>query len=287
MKFWKNQAYSLLNLLRSKRPPTIQTIHFKSFVLDRDVRIDVYLPPEYEVHMRHVYPIVLFNDGQDLPRMGFREILEEQFFSKKIPPLIAVGIYCSEQRQREYGTARQPDYKGRGDKAGAYSVFITNELFPYLFRHYRISDLAEDHAIAGFSLGGLSAFDIGWSNPRLFGSIGVFSGALWWRWSGVNPEDPDADRIIHDIVRQTPQVDKDQYFWFQCGTLDEEDDRNNNGVIDSIDDTLDLIKALKDKGFPEESIRYFEVENGRHDPETWAGAMPDFLGWGIGRYEGQ
>lgn len=279
MKFWKSPANSLLNLLRTRRPPTIQTVNFQSFALDRDVHIDVYLPPEYEAHMRHIYPIVLFNDGQDLPKMDFMEILEELFFTKKIPPIIAVGIYCSDERQREYGTVRQPDYKGRGDKAGAYATFITNELLPYLYRHYRISELAEDRAIAGFSLGGLSAFDIGWANPQIFGNIGVFSGALWWRWSSVSPDDPDADRIMHDIVQHTPKVDPNQYFWFQCGTLDEEDDRNNNGVIDSIDDTLDLIKVLGSKGFQGESVRYLEIKDGYHDVKTWGEAMPDFLEW--------
>ncbi len=38
-------------------------------------------------------------------------------------------------------------------------------------------------------------------------------------------------------------------FFFECGTLDEAGDRNNNGIIDSIDDTKDLISALVDKGY--------------------------------------
>ena len=154
-----------------------------------------------------------------------------------------------------------------------------DELLPFLFRQYRLSDMTEDCAIAGFSLGGLSAFDIGWANPHVFGTIGVFSGALWWRWSSVSPEDPDADRIMHDIILKTTKVNENQYFWFQCGTLDEDEDRNNNGVIDAIDDTLDLISAIQTKGFRDESIRYLEIENGHHDPETWGKAMPDFLEW--------
>ena len=38
-------------------------------------------------------------------------------------------------------------------------------------------------------------------------------------------------------------------FFFECGTADEKEDRNENGVIDSIDDTLDLIATLKNKGY--------------------------------------
>jgi len=293
MKFWKNPARALLSMLREKLPPTVQTHQFLSVSLDRDVRLDVYLPPNYDLRKRRLYPFVLFNDGQDLPHMhskevsgfqvsevsGFRAILEALYEVEEIPPIIAVGVYTSSERIREYGTAQQADYKGRGDKAGSYNTFIVSELLPFLFRQYRLSDLPEDCAIAGFSLGGLSAFDIGWANQDIFGTIGVFSGALWWRSSHVNPEDPDADRIMHDIVQQTVFVNKDQYFWFQCGTLDEEDDRNNNGVIDSIDDTLALIKVIQSKGFRDASIRYLEIEEGRHDPETWGKAMGDFLRW--------
>ncbi len=84
---------------------------------------------------------------------------------------------------------------------------------------------------------------------------------------------------MHEIVQKAANFDKNQRFWFQCGTLDEEDDRNHNGIIDAIDDTLDLIRALSKKGIPEKNIRYLEMEGGRHEPGTWGEAMPDFLGW--------
>ncbi|MCB0642407.1 MAG: hypothetical protein KDC44_12240 [Phaeodactylibacter sp.] len=68
-------------------------------------------------------------------------------------------------------------------------------------------------------------------------------------------------------------------FWFQTGTNDETSDRNNNGIIDAIDDTLDLMKALKKVGYPKTAMKYVEVENGVHHPSTWAKVMPDFLKW--------
>jgi hypothetical protein len=72
-------------------------------------------------------------------------------------------------------------------------------------------------------------------------------------------------------------------FWFQTGTQDEGSDRNENGVIDSIDDTLDLIAELTKKGYrPFVDIEYHEVKDGKHHPETWAEAMPFFLSWAFG-----
>ncbi len=69
-------------------------------------------------------------------------------------------------------------------------------------------------------------------------------------------------------------------FYFECGTLDETGDRNNNGIIDSIDDTKDLISTLADKGYdPLLDIFYHEIEGGKHDTTTWALAFPVFLKW--------
>ncbi len=73
-------------------------------------------------------------------------------------------------------------------------------------------------------------------------------------------------------------------FFFQCGNMDETMDRNNNGIIDSIDDTLDIIKELEAKGYDrEKDIEYLEMSDGKHDIATWGRAMPEFLKWGWGR----
>ena len=70
-------------------------------------------------------------------------------------------------------------------------------------------------------------------------------------------------------------------FFFEVGTLDETADRNNNGVIDSIDDALGLIDELAAKGYDKTSdIKYVELQDGRHDVPTWANAFPAFLKWG-------
>lgn len=71
-------------------------------------------------------------------------------------------------------------------------------------------------------------------------------------------------------------------FFFECGAGDEGEDRNKNGIIDSIDDTLDLIAELKAKGYSNNSIKYLELASGKHDVPTWGQAFPEFLGNGDG-----
>jgi iron(III)-enterobactin esterase len=73
-------------------------------------------------------------------------------------------------------------------------------------------------------------------------------------------------------------------FYFTTGSLDETADRNNNGIIDSIDDTESLIEELEKLGYNRNNdIRYINYEDGKHDVETWGRAMPQFLLWGWGR----
>jgi enterochelin esterase-like enzyme len=281
MNYWQSPVLTLRQLWRRQSPKMRQIRHWYSPTLDREVDLDIYLPPDYKSSSTSSYPLVLFNDGQDLPRMDFATILERLYQQKQVPYMIVVGIYASHNRIREYGTARQPDYKNRGDLAGQYREFILEEVLPFVRHRFRTIEDPSTTAFAGFSLGGLSALDIGWSAPHIFGKIGVFSGALWWRWEDTySHKDPDAARIIHDIIRTTPdQRPNHQCFWFECGTDDEEDDRNNNGVIDAIDDTIDCIRELKLRGYHESQIRYLEIEDGRHEPQTWGQAMPDFLRW--------
>ncbi|NIM34774.1 MAG: esterase, partial [Hydrotalea flava] len=193
-----------------------------------------------------------------------------------------IGIYCGEERKREYGTAYSADYLGRGDKAGLYHKFIFDELLPFLRKKYHAPSFKEK-AFAGFSLGGLSALDIVWNHALEFAKVGVFSGSLWWRRKSYdNGYDDETDRLMHLQVRNGAFFPWLQFF-LQCGTLDETADRNNNGVIDSIDDTLDLIIALKAKGYTDAHIKYLIIEDGKHDVATWATALIEFLEWGWGK----
>ena len=115
--------------------------HWHSRVLGRDVDVDIYLPPEYYSARSRSYPLLLLNDGQDLPAMRFFDTLEQLYRQEAVPHTVVVGVYAGRERHREYGTARQADYKGRGDKAALYRDFVLTELMPLLHRRFRLSGL--------------------------------------------------------------------------------------------------------------------------------------------------
>lgn len=255
-----------------------------SVPLNRSVRLDVLLPPHYD-QTTSEYPVLYLNDGQDLPRLRMPEVLDSLYNQGVIRPFVLVAIHTNADRIQEYGTAAQPDYMKRGSKAGLYTDFVLTELLPYIHKHYRVQTGPADAVFAGFSLGGLSAFDIVFHHPERFSRAGVFSGSFWWRSKKFNSAyDDETDRIMHSLVRKG-MYNANQKFWFQTGTLDETSDRNNNGVIDSIDDTLDLINELEKKGYrcDNQAIQYVEVVGGHHDQDTWSAVMPQFLTWAFGK----
>jgi enterochelin esterase-like enzyme len=284
----KNRIFQAI-LLKGKYPIEVHQIqNFPSIFLGRDVKMEIFLPPQYFSSHEAVYPTIIFNDGQDMEALSMLSTLEDLYEKKKIKRSIIIGIHAGD-RMQEYGTIGIPDYKNRGSKADDYQKFILQEILPYLRQRYKISTHPSKMAIAGFSLGGLSAFDLAWNNPTIFGKVGVFSGSFWWRSQEFTEDDPDANRIVHDYLANLPAPkhgatrNPNQKFWLQAGTEDEKDDRNNNGIIDAIDDTLDLIKALEKLGYHRgQDIKYVEVIGGQHNPNTWGKIMHDFLQWAVG-----
>ncbi len=254
----------------------VESCSIESAYLEREVLYDVYIPTS--ITSAEQTSLLLINDGQDLPKMPFDEILDKLISEKEIEPIFCVGIHCGAERKREYGTSYSADYDKRGDKAGLYQKFIFDELLPAIRKKYHAPSFKEK-SFAGFSLGGLSALDIVWNNASEFKNVGVFSGSLWWRRKAYDDGyDDEKDRLMHQQVRYGT-LHPWLKFFIQTGTLDETADRNNNGIIDSIDDALDLIVELKAKGYTNEHLRYLQMDDGKHDVPTWGRAFPEFLKW--------
>jgi enterochelin esterase-like enzyme len=249
-----------------------------SAYLAREVTCVIY-QPEIEVTLEPLH-LLLINDGQDLAPMHFDQILARMYRKEQIYPVLTVGIKAG-NRLEEFGISGKADYKGRGAQATAYRQFITEELLPALHYKYEQPEFAS-YTVAGFSLGALSAFDIAWHHPYIFSRVGGFSGSFWWRSKEATPKNPDKHRIAHKLIRSTNQIPALQ-FWLQAGTQDEKSDRNQNGIIDSIDDTTSLIQELYRKGYKRDIIKYLELIGGKHDIPTWARIMPNFLCWAFGK----
>jgi len=252
-------------------------------LLERNVEVEILTPPNLD--SAHTYPILILNDGQDMAAVKVKETIERLVEENLIPDIIVVGVVAGD-RMQEYGVGFRGDYHGRGKHAKAYATFVVSELVPYILYKYPASRDVHHHVMAGFSLGGLSAMDIVWNHPDVFGKAGVFSGSFWWRRRDAHSlfYSDYRDRLMHLQVRRG-KFKPGLKFWFETGTQDEFSDRNKNGIIDSIDDTMDLITELTRKGYrPFHDIQYLEIKDGKHNQETWAEAFPQFLVWAFGTH---
>lgn len=231
---------------------------------------------------KNSFNLLLLNDGQDMKRLRLKEIIDSLYDKKLIQPLIVVAIHTTD-RMKELGITDYPDYKNNGTSAKKYSAFVYDELYFFIKKRTGVRKF-NSITIAGYSLGGLSAFDIAWDHADRIDKVGVFSGSFWYRDKDADVADysDDKNRLIINKIRSSRKRPGIKY-WFYAGGEEEKDDRDNDGIIDVVDDTRDLISVLKSKNISDDDILFTEVKRGKHDHASWSHVFPNFLIWAVGK----
>jgi enterochelin esterase-like enzyme len=225
--------------------------------------------------------LLIVNDGQDFDPLKIKAITDSLYHKKRIEPLLIVGV-DAESRMDIYGVAGIHDYQNRGSRADKYDAFITDELYPYIKKKTAIRKF-NSVAIAGCSLGGLSAMDIAFNHQDKFDKVGVFSGSFWWRDVAADaPSYSDEHNRIFINKIKTSRKKSSLRYWLYIGGIEEKDDRDKDSINDALDDTRDLVSNLKTK-YPDADVTLTENKTGTHDYNTWSRYLPDFLVWAYGR----
>lgn len=249
---------------------------FPSLILDERRVVDVYLPPRYDSAGSTRYPVLYLNDGQDAPALGLLPTLDSLTARGRIPPLIVVALHANDQRLQDYGTAGTPNAQGFGARAHLYERFVLEEVMPWAASRYRLRTGRAHTAVAGSSLGGLAAFDLAWRRPDAFGTVGAMSGSFWWRTQDGTAEQRQASRVALAMVREATPLPRLR-IWLETADGDETSDRDGNGVIDSIQDTGELVDALVARGYVKGKDVVHVTVTGGHDQGTWGKVLPGFL----------
>lgn len=255
--------------LHSPHPERLQ-IHdsFRSRYLPARRCLRVYLPEGYR-HSRRRYPVLYFQDGQNLfdPSTAYlgqcwylHAALDGLVERGKAQPLILVGIdNAGEHRIDEYTPTRDRN-SGRGGQAARYGRMLVREIKPFLDERYRTLPDAHHTGIGGSSLGGLVSLFLALRYPRVFDKAAVMSPSVWWD-----------NRVILRFgerfrAHHRPQI------WLDVG------DHEGSNPQQVIADARVLRSVLVHKGWEEgKDLKYVEAMHAGHNEQAWAQRAPSML----------
>ena len=257
--FW---ALFLLNFsvfAQSTASPNVSTFEIAAPQLDTIRKIWVYLPENYETS-EESYPVLYMHDAQNLfdaaTSYSGEWRVDEVLDSLKTPQVIVVGIEHGNDKRIEELTP-YPNEKYGGGKADAYVNFLMITLKPHIDATYRTLPDAENTAIMGSSLGGLTSFYAAIKYPETFKKIGVFSPSFWY-----------SDDLF-ELVKKS-RLDMGQKFYFMAGTAEDEE---------MVADLKKMLSLLEQKGLPQENIKIKIIEGAQHNEASWSREFPQAFLW--------
>lgn len=152
----------------------------KTLVLDGR-KIYVFLPPNYSV-TENPYDVLLMQDGQNLFSNGTAtgptewkvdETISELVNSKKIKPLVVIGISSSTDRVSAFWPKTFGYSEGKGEE---YGKWITEKLVPLLQNSFNLTK--DRWGVAGSSYGAVISLFLGFNYRDHFSKIGAISPAM-------------------------------------------------------------------------------------------------------------
>ena len=231
---------------------SIMDEHFFMPQLNRDRRIWIYYPPDYETSGKN-YPVLYMHDGQNLfdqstSYAGEWEVDEtlNKLYEEGHNVPIVIGIdNGGSNRVGEYTPWINPDYGG-GD-GESYMQFIVETLKPYIDANFRTLPARENTGIMGSSLGGLISHFGALQFPEIFGIAGLFSPSYWFSDS------------IWDFTASAQTGD-----WLRIYQMCGSAEGSNTDV-----NMLKMSDSLIAGGLPASNIKNVVIPGGQHNEALW------------------
>lgn len=254
---------------------------FPSKHLENERTLIVYLPPGYRGSLAHHYPVLYMQDGQNLfdPSTSFQSVsweandtAERLILTRRIRPLIIVGIYNTPERIAEYTV--HVDDKLQGGKGRQYGQFLFEEVKPFIDKTYRTKPDRRHTAVAGASLGGKLTLALAREHHDKFALCGALSPSLWWARGKLLKEFEGGPRWMRRMR-----------FWVDMGT---KEGVSKTEIPQAILRTRKLIQQFDAAGLlPGHHYYYWEVTGGEHSEAHWAARFDKFLLYFFGRRKGK
>jgi hypothetical protein len=247
-------------------------------------KIHVFLPRTYETSPNKRYPVIYFNDGQNIffpnnsvgKTWKLAETLSDLYAQRAIPEVITVAVYPIE-RDEEYTHA--PLLNRPCCKIETYANYLAQTLKPFIDTHYRTLAAREHNAIVGSSHGGLAALLTTALHPNTFGAVASLSGSLWVGMDPVGPateiSESEFAHMMAPLLESKlakPKMYLDWGLHFDGGF--------HNSFIEKH-------AALRGREFaswlqnqiqyPTHQLKIIEDPTGEHEENSWAKRLPNVL----------
>jgi enterochelin esterase-like enzyme len=236
----------------------------------------VYLPPDYDTHIKVRYPVLYLQHGGGEDETGWIRqghanfILDNLIASKTSKPMIIVMAYGYARRAgqvppnltgKPFGSPEM--MKAMQDMAAAFEDDVTQVLIPYVDSTFRTLPDRDHRAMAGLSMGGMQTFQVTLDHLELFSYIGGFSGAGGMLVLGDRKLDTKTDYngVFADPAAFAKKV---HLLWMGVGT--KEPERMRAGL-------LRLHTSLQDANIQHV---FYESPDTDHEWQTWRRDLKDF-----------
>ena len=172
---------------------SIRMIQYPSATVGNQRQAMVYTPPGYSEEQEHGVLYLLHGIGGDEREWhlhgGPQTILDNLVDDRQLQPMIVVL-----PNGRAMTNDRPEGDIFAADKVKAFETFesdLFQDLIPYIEAHYPVSADRVFRAIAGLSMGGGQALNIGLGNLKRFAWVGAFSPAPNTKLPGLLVPDPE------------------------------------------------------------------------------------------------
>jgi predicted alpha/beta superfamily hydrolase len=233
---------------------------FASAILGNERQITIYVPPGYDERSERRYPVLYMQDGQNLfddsrafagVSWRLHRAADDAIGARTAQPMIIVGVdHMHAGRVDEYTPVFDEDKKA-GGRADEYGRMLAEELKPLIDSRYRT--LSERSTIGGSSLGGLVSLYLALMRDE-FGAAAVMSPSVWWR-----------NRAILEAVADSARRPR---LWLDIGGREGRE---------AIGDVRTLNERLRERGWNERNLRFFEDRRADHSERAWGGRVRKVL----------
>jgi enterochelin esterase-like enzyme len=256
---------------------TIQTVTMHSDTLNKDMKMNVYLPKGYS--SSHKYPVLYMIHGFSATYRGYFEELKLNELADRLiadGQIVPVIIVCP-QVDNSYGinsatttSLNLPDKPDISLYYGRYEDYLIKEVLPYVDKHFSTQAEKQHRWIGGISMGGFISLHTAFRHPDLFGKVGGHSPAIWLNDSPdtymTNWLYPDAQtRQTRDpiILAQSENLEG-MHVYLDCGEQDE---------FQFYDGAKQVYQALTSRNVKAEIHLY----PGKHNSEYWSAHLEEYF----------